>query len=194
MTEVEVEGVGTYRLPNDWQYVRLRRLRGERHHTALLAFGCGMTVRQFAKLPLDRQQAVHRPISCWPFHQSPSDPSRSTTTLRDVSRAKSSRRATCFHPLANQTLGSSMVQVPIEAPVLRERAFRSSTVTNTSSLGRMSRVASEISQLCSSPAPQRRSEEVDRRSCASIEPPEFEPQGSRGSKNLSRLLQAHVAR
>ncbi|CDX22148.1 conserved hypothetical protein [Mesorhizobium plurifarium] len=26
----------------------------------VLAFGCGMTVRQFAKLPPDRQQAVHR--------------------------------------------------------------------------------------------------------------------------------------
>jgi hypothetical protein len=60
MTEIEVEGVGTYRLPNDWQYRRLGRMRGEKRHTAVLAFGCGMTVRQFAKLPLDRQQAVHR--------------------------------------------------------------------------------------------------------------------------------------
>ncbi|PBB20547.1 hypothetical protein [Mesorhizobium sp. WSM4313] len=60
MTEIEVDGVGIYRLPNDWQYARLGRLRGEKRHTAVLAFGCGMTVRQFAKLPLDRQQAVHR--------------------------------------------------------------------------------------------------------------------------------------
>ncbi|MDG4898297.1 hypothetical protein P9272_32710 [Mesorhizobium sp. WSM4976] len=60
MTEIEVEGVGTYRLPNDWQYGRLGRMRGEKRHIAVLAFGCGMTVRQFAKLPLDRQQAVHR--------------------------------------------------------------------------------------------------------------------------------------
>ena len=60
MTEIEVEGVGTYRLPNDWQYGRLGRMRGDKRHTAVLAFGCGMTVRQFAKLPLDRQQAVHR--------------------------------------------------------------------------------------------------------------------------------------
>lgn len=60
ITEIEIEGVGTYRLPNDWQYGRLGRMRGEKRHTAVLAFGCGMTVRQFAKLPLDRQQAVHR--------------------------------------------------------------------------------------------------------------------------------------
>jgi hypothetical protein len=60
MTEIEVEGVGTYRLPNEWQYWRLDRMRGEKRHTAVLAFGCGMTVRQFAKLPPDRQQAVHR--------------------------------------------------------------------------------------------------------------------------------------
>ncbi|RWE12442.1 MAG: hypothetical protein EOS61_14965 [Mesorhizobium sp.] len=60
MKEIEVEGVGTYRLPNDWQYRRLGRLRGEKRHTAVLAFGCGMTVRQFAKLAMDRQQAVHR--------------------------------------------------------------------------------------------------------------------------------------
>ncbi|MDG4898788.1 hypothetical protein P9272_35470 [Mesorhizobium sp. WSM4976] len=60
MIEIEVEGVGTYRLPNDWQYGRLGRMRGEQRHTAVLAFGCGMTVRQFAKLPPDRQQAVHR--------------------------------------------------------------------------------------------------------------------------------------
>lgn len=60
MTEIEIEGVGTYRLPNDWQYGRLARMRGEKRHTAVLAFGCGMTVRQFVKLPPDRQQAVHR--------------------------------------------------------------------------------------------------------------------------------------
>ncbi|PBB21126.1 hypothetical protein [Mesorhizobium sp. WSM4313] len=60
MTEIEIEGVGVYRLPNEWQYARLGRMRGEKRHTAVLAFGCGMTVHQFAKLPPDRQQAVHR--------------------------------------------------------------------------------------------------------------------------------------
>lgn len=59
-TEIEVEGVGTYRLPNDWQGQRLRRLRGDKRHTAVLAIGCGMTVRQFTKLPADKQQEVHK--------------------------------------------------------------------------------------------------------------------------------------
>ncbi|ESY70012.1 MULTISPECIES: DUF3102 domain-containing protein [Mesorhizobium] len=59
-TEIEIEGVGTYRLPNQWQGQRLRRLRGEERHTAVLAIGCGMTVRQFNKLPADKQHEVHR--------------------------------------------------------------------------------------------------------------------------------------
>ncbi|ESZ46254.1 hypothetical protein X731_16345 [Mesorhizobium sp. L2C054A000] len=60
MTEIEIEGVGTYRLPNQWQGQRLRRLRGDERHTTVLAIGCGMTVRQFNKLPADKQQEVHR--------------------------------------------------------------------------------------------------------------------------------------
>ncbi|ANN59641.1 hypothetical protein A9174_24940 [Mesorhizobium loti NZP2037] len=60
MTEIEIDGVGTYRLPNQWQGQRLRRLRGEARHTAVLAIGCGMTVRQFNKLPADKQHEVHR--------------------------------------------------------------------------------------------------------------------------------------
>ncbi|RUU77658.1 hypothetical protein EOD03_21805 [Mesorhizobium sp. M7A.T.Ca.TU.009.01.1.2] len=59
-TEIEIDGVGTYRLPNQWQAQRLRRLRGEERHTAVLAIGCGMTVRQFNKLPADKQAEVHK--------------------------------------------------------------------------------------------------------------------------------------
>lgn len=40
-TEIEIDGVGTYRLPNQWQSQRLRCLRGEERHTAVLAIGCG---------------------------------------------------------------------------------------------------------------------------------------------------------
>ncbi|WP_133116230.1 hypothetical protein [Mesorhizobium wenxiniae] len=50
-TEIEIEGVGTYRLPNQWQLQRVNRLRGLKRHIAVLALGCGMTVRQFMKLP-----------------------------------------------------------------------------------------------------------------------------------------------
>ncbi|UVC17638.1 DUF3102 domain-containing protein [Mesorhizobium onobrychidis] len=60
LTEVEIEGVGTYRLPNQWQAHRLRRLRGEKRHTAVLALGAGMTVRQFMKLPDRLQAEVHK--------------------------------------------------------------------------------------------------------------------------------------
>ncbi|MGY2995838.1 hypothetical protein [Mesorhizobium sp. URHB0026] len=59
-TEVEIDGVGTYRLPNQWQGHRLKRLRGDQRHTAVLAIGCGMTVRQFNQLPADKQAEVHR--------------------------------------------------------------------------------------------------------------------------------------
>lgn len=59
-TEIEIDGVGIYRLPNQWQGQRLRRLRGEERHTAVLPIGCGMTVRRFNKLPAEKQQEVHR--------------------------------------------------------------------------------------------------------------------------------------
>lgn len=60
LTEIEIEGVGTYRLPNQWQLRRINRLRGADRHTAALALGCGMTIRQFTKLPADKQAEVHR--------------------------------------------------------------------------------------------------------------------------------------
>ncbi|RWE78103.1 hypothetical protein [Mesorhizobium sp.] len=74
MTEIEVDSLGTYRLPNEWQYRRLGRMRGEKRHTAVLAFGCGMTVRQFAKLPPDGQQAVHGAYLALTFPPEPQRP------------------------------------------------------------------------------------------------------------------------
>jgi hypothetical protein len=59
-TEVEIEGVGTYRLPNQWQLERVNRLRGLKRHIAVLAVGCGMTVRQFMKLPDATKAEVDR--------------------------------------------------------------------------------------------------------------------------------------
>jgi len=47
-SEIEIDGVGFYRLPNQRQRKRLRRLRGEQRHTDVLAIGCGMTVQQTA--------------------------------------------------------------------------------------------------------------------------------------------------
>jgi DUF3102 family protein len=61
LTEIEIEGVGTYRLPNQWQAHRIRRLRGAERDTAALALGLGMTIRQFGKLlPAELQAEVHR--------------------------------------------------------------------------------------------------------------------------------------
>ncbi|MGV2104400.1 hypothetical protein [Rhizobium sp. 21-4511-3d] len=52
ITEIEVEGVGTCRPLNQWQVKRMRSIadRGNRH-IASIAFGFGMTVRQFKTLP-----------------------------------------------------------------------------------------------------------------------------------------------
>lgn len=56
--EIEIEGVGIYRLPNMWQQSRIRVIQGPNRHIAPLAFGLGMTVKQFKKLPIDKQQEV----------------------------------------------------------------------------------------------------------------------------------------
>ncbi len=59
--EIDIEGVGPYRLPNMWEGQRIRHMPpGPNRALAPLAFGCGMTVRQFRKLPADRQEAVRR--------------------------------------------------------------------------------------------------------------------------------------
>lgn len=60
VAEIDIEGVGVYRLPNMWQSQRINRIRGPNRHTAALALGCGMTVRQFNKLPSEKQAEVHR--------------------------------------------------------------------------------------------------------------------------------------
>ncbi|MFD1982410.1 hypothetical protein ACFSOZ_06850 [Mesorhizobium newzealandense] len=57
-TEVEIEDVGTYRLPSMWQWHRIKRVKRADRGVAILAFGCGMTVRQFRKLPADKQALV----------------------------------------------------------------------------------------------------------------------------------------
>ncbi|UCI28241.1 hypothetical protein [Mesorhizobium sp. B2-8-5] len=41
-TEVEIAGIGTYRLPNVWRLRRIKRLRGDARHIARLALGSVM--------------------------------------------------------------------------------------------------------------------------------------------------------
>jgi hypothetical protein len=59
ITEIEVEGVGVMRHLNDWQQERwFRMARGPNRVIAPAAFGLGMTLQQFKKLPGDRQKAA----------------------------------------------------------------------------------------------------------------------------------------
>ena len=60
-TEIEIEDVGVYRLPSMWQRHRIKRIKRSDRDVAALAFGCGMTVRQFRKLPTDKQALVRQP-------------------------------------------------------------------------------------------------------------------------------------
>ncbi|MER8431160.1 hypothetical protein [Mesorhizobium caraganae] len=59
-TEIEIEDVGVYRLPSMWQRHRIKRIKRSDRDVAALAFGCGMTVRQFRKLPADKQALVRQ--------------------------------------------------------------------------------------------------------------------------------------
>ncbi len=58
VTEIEIEDVGIYRLPNMWQFSRINRIRGPNRAIAPLAFGLGMTIPQFKKLPAEKQREV----------------------------------------------------------------------------------------------------------------------------------------
>ncbi|SFI65574.1 hypothetical protein SAMN04515648_1011 [Phyllobacterium sp. CL33Tsu] len=60
ITEIEIEDVGTYRLPNMWQQSRIGKINGPNRGIAPLAFGLGMTIHQFKKLPADRQEATRQ--------------------------------------------------------------------------------------------------------------------------------------
>lgn len=59
MRQVHVEGVGTMRELTDWEMMRLNKLRGPNRLIAPMAFGLGMTYRQYRKLSPEQQRA------CW---------------------------------------------------------------------------------------------------------------------------------
>ena len=59
MTEIEVEGVGIMRQVNDWQMVRIKAISNSANQQmAFVAFGLGMTIRQFKALPPNKQRAA----------------------------------------------------------------------------------------------------------------------------------------
>lgn len=60
LNEIEIDGLGTYRLPNMWQRSRIRNVKACDRHLAALAFGLGMTLAQFKKVSVEKQNEVHR--------------------------------------------------------------------------------------------------------------------------------------
>ena len=58
LTEIEIEDVGIYRLPNMWQQARINHMERSRRHTAILAYGMGMTVPQFKKLSQAKRDEI----------------------------------------------------------------------------------------------------------------------------------------
>jgi len=59
MTEIEVEGVGIMRQVNDWQMVRIKAISNRANQQmAFVAFGLGMTIRQFKGLLPEKQRAA----------------------------------------------------------------------------------------------------------------------------------------
>ncbi len=60
ITEIEIEDVGTFRLPNVWQQHRIKQMPQAKRLTASMAFGLGMTVPQFKTLSADKQAEAWR--------------------------------------------------------------------------------------------------------------------------------------
>jgi len=60
ITEIEIEDVGVYRLPNMWQNHRIISMPRAKRFNASLAYGLGMSLQQFYALPADKQEEVAR--------------------------------------------------------------------------------------------------------------------------------------
>lgn len=60
LTEIQIEDVGTYRLPNMWQWKRIQRVRGPNRNIAPLAVGLGLTYQEFRALPREKQKEAQR--------------------------------------------------------------------------------------------------------------------------------------
>lgn len=56
---VDVEDIGPVRLPNAWEQCRIKRIPDKKNRQiAWLAFGAGLTVQQFKKLPQATREAL----------------------------------------------------------------------------------------------------------------------------------------
>jgi hypothetical protein len=57
LTEIEVEDIGTV-LPNMWQQMSPKRVRGPNRETARFAAAACMSIKQFKRLPAEKQQEI----------------------------------------------------------------------------------------------------------------------------------------
>lgn len=79
ITEIEVEGLGVLRHLNNFQMLRVKRISDKRKRsTAIVAFGLGMTVRQFEALTTEQQRVaweahnrLYAPVSMQPDRTAP---------------------------------------------------------------------------------------------------------------------------
>lgn len=72
--EIEIEDLGTYRMPNMWQMHRIRKMQEPNASLAWLAFGMGMTIQQFKKLPLEDREKVRNACNHLTAPSAPRDP------------------------------------------------------------------------------------------------------------------------
>ena len=63
LTEIEVGDIGTVRLPNMWQQVSLKRVRGPNREIARFAAAGCVSIKQFKSLPAEKQHEIRLAIS-----------------------------------------------------------------------------------------------------------------------------------
>lgn len=123
-TEIEVEGIGTMRHLNNWQIRAIRAMANrERRADAELAFGLGMTVRQFRSLSIPVQKAAreahNRLYSPQAFSASQNPRTRSSDS-RGLMRGSRTRRRRLLAP--NSSPSSAKSRTAISALGSRRRA------------------------------------------------------------------------
>lgn len=65
ITEIEIEGLGILRHLNEWQQERwFKMARGPNRVIAPAAFGLGMSLQQFKRLPVAQQKAALQAYDC----------------------------------------------------------------------------------------------------------------------------------
>lgn len=111
ITEIEVEGLGVLRHLNNFQMLRVKRISDKRKRsTAIVAFGLGMTVRQFDALTTEQQRVaweahnrLYAPVSVQPDRSAPA-PQRLPRPYERVSQDRAAQ------------LGADLLRIRSELP------------------------------------------------------------------------------